>query len=248
MAKSTGLGDALYVGGYDLSGDTNSLRRVGGGPAGIIVTGIDKSANERLGGKIDGVIELVSYFNDATGQAHEVYSALPTADVIGCYLRGTTLGNAAAGTVAKQANYDPSRRGDGALTARVELLSNGYGVEWGKNLTAGIATETGAANGSAVDFGAAANFGFRAYLQVLDFTGTDATITLQDSADGSTGWAAMSGSAFTQITSAPTTERISTGGTENVRRYLRYSVTTTGGFSDIDFVVVAIQNTTAVSL
>lgn len=248
MSKQTGLGDALYVAGYDLSGDTAALRRISGGPAAITVTGIDKSGVERLGGKIDGTIEIETYFNDAAGQSHPVYSALPTADVVGCYLRGTTLGNAAAATVAKQANYDPTRRTDGALTARVELLANGFGVEWGKNLTAGTATETGAANGSAVDFGAAANFGFRAYLQVLSFTGTDATVTLEDSADGSTGWASMSGSAFTQITTAPTTERIATGGTENVRRYLRYAVTSSGGFSNMTFVVVAIQNTTAVTL
>lgn len=248
MAKGSGLGDALYVEGVDLSGDTRELRRIQGGPSLIEVTGISSSAFERIGGQIDGSLELTSYFNDAASQAHASYSALPTTDVIACYLRGTTVGNPALGTVAKQANYDGTRRGDGQFTLRVELLSNGYGIEWGKSLTAGIRTDSGATNGTAVDFGAAQDLGLRAYLQVVSFTGTDATVTIQDSADGSTGWGAVGSGAFTQITSGPTTERIETGATENVKRYLRATTSTTGGFTDLQFVVVAIQNTTTVAL
>lgn len=246
MAKQSGLGDALYVGGVDLSGDTRDLRRIQGGPSLIDVTAINASAMERIGGQIDGSLELTSYFNDATSQAHASYSALPTTDVIVCYLRGTTIGNPALGTVAKQINYDGTRRSDGQFTLRVEALANGYGIEWGKSLTAGIRTDSGATSGTAVDFGADQDLGMRAYLQVISFTGTDATVTIQDSANGSTGWASVQ--AFTQITTSPTTERIETGGTENVKRYLRATTSTTGGFSDLQFVVVAIQNTTAVSL
>ena len=50
MAKSSGLGDNFYVGGYDLSGDTQSLGRIGGGAELLETTGIDKSGIERLGG------------------------------------------------------------------------------------------------------------------------------------------------------------------------------------------------------
>lgn len=246
MSKQSGLGDALYVAGYDLSGDTQSLGTIAGGPSPIDKTGINKSAHERIGGKIDGVVELTSHFNPAASQEHAVWSALPTTDVVACYLRGTTLGNPAAGIVAKQANYDPSRGADGDLLMNVRLLANGYGLEWGSNLTAGIATETGAASGSAVDYLSDKDLGLRAYLHVFAFTGTDATIAVQDSANGTTSWANVA--AFTQVTSGPTTERIATGATENVKRFLRYNVTTTGGFSNLQFAVVAIQNEVAVTL
>jgi hypothetical protein len=244
VAKQSGLGDNLYVAGVDLSGDTSELGSITGGPALLDVTGINKSAHERLGGRIDGSLELTSWFND-TG-AHTTWSALPTADVTACYLRGTTIGNAAAGIVAKQVNYDGTRAADGSWSLTVQLLANGYGLEWGKNLTAGIRTDGGATNGTAVDYGAAQDLGLRAYLQVVSFTGTDATIAIQDSADGSTGWADVT--SFTEVTSGPVTERIETGATENVKRYLRARTTTTGGFTDLQFAVVAIQNDVTVSL
>jgi hypothetical protein len=246
MAKQSGLGDALYAAGVDLSGDTSALRNMSGGPSPHVVTGINKSAFERLGGHIDGTIEVVSHWNP-TG-AHVTWSALPTTDVQAVYLRGTTIGGAAAGIVAKQANYDWQRRQDGAVFANIKLDANGYGIEWGVNLTAGIRTDSGATNGTAVDLGAAASFGMRAYLQVIAFTGTDATVTIQDSTDGSTGWGAIGSGAFTQVTTAPTVERIETGATENVKRYIRATTSTTGGFSDLQFVVMAVQNLTMVTL
>ena len=244
MAKQTGLGDALYVEGVDLSGDTNALRTIAGGPEAINVTGINSSGVERVGGQIDGLISVDSHWNPSG--AHVTWSALPTTDVHAAYFRGTTIGNPAAAMVAKQANYDWTRRQDGAVNARIDLMSNGYGLEWGQNLTAGIRTDSGATSGTAVDLGTGAlSFGMRAYLQVVAFTGTDATITIQDSTNGSTGWAAIGSGAFTQVTTAPTTERIQTGLTEEVKQYVRATTSTTGGFSDLQFIVVVIRNDTA---
>ena len=88
MAKSSGLGDAFYVGGYDLSGDTSALSKIGGSLGVLDVTAINKSAFERLGGVRDGGIDWTSYFNP-TG-AHPVLSALPTSDVIATYANDTS--------------------------------------------------------------------------------------------------------------------------------------------------------------
>ena len=38
MAKQGGLGDRLFVGGYNLSGDIGSVQRIAGGPAALDVT------------------------------------------------------------------------------------------------------------------------------------------------------------------------------------------------------------------
>src|SRR5262245_50833266 len=144
MGKQSGLGDNYYWGGVDLSGDTNSLNTVRGGPSPLVTTGIDKSAYERIGGLRDGAIEWVSFFNDAVGQAHPTLKPLPAGDVIGTYCRGTTLANPAACVVSKQVNYDGTRGTDGAFTFAIQAPGNGYGLSWGKQLTAGKRTDTGA--------------------------------------------------------------------------------------------------------
>ena len=153
MAKQSGLGDAFFVSGVDLSGDTASLGEIGGSIGLIDVTGINKSAFERIGGIRDGRIEWVSHFNDATSQEHPTLSTLPTTDRILTYCRGTTLGNPAASLVGKQLNYDATRADDGKLTFAVRAEANAFGIEWGKQLTAGKRTDTTATNGTAVEFG-----------------------------------------------------------------------------------------------
>jgi hypothetical protein len=241
VAKQSGLGDNLYVGGYNLSGDIGSLGTIGGGPAPLDVTGIDKSANERIGGLRNGTIEFSAWFNDAAGAAHPVLSALPTTDRIITYCRGTTLGSPAAGMVAKQINYDPSRGADGSLSESVSAQSNGFGIEWGRLLTAGVRTDTGATNGASIDTVASADFGGQAYLQVFSFAGTDVTIKIQDSANDST-WADVTSFGFTAVTAGPTVERIALGNTATIRRYVRVITTTTGGFTSCAFAVMVVKN------
>lgn len=246
MAKQTGLGDNLYVGGFDLSGDIGSLGRIGGGPSPLEVTGIDKSAFERIGGLRDGGMEFSAYFNDAAGQAHPRLSSLPTSDVVLTYCRGTSLGSPAAGLVAKQIDYAGTRGNDGALTFAVQAQANGFGIEWGRQLTAGKRTDGSATNGSSVDLGSASPgaFGLQAYLQVFAFTGTSATIKIQESSDNGVGdaFADVVGGSF-GAQSAVGASRIATAAI-NVERYLR--VVTTGTFSNVVFSVVAIRNDTAV--
>lgn len=246
MAKSSGLGDAFYIAGFDASGDIGSIN-TSGGPATIDVTGINKSAYERLGGLRNGTMAWSAFFNPALGSTHDQLAALPTADVICTYLRGTTLGNPAACMVAKQINYDGNRANTGEFTFAVEAQSNGFGLEWGQTLTAGIRTDTAATLGTSIDTTAAASFGAQAYLHVFSpFTGTDATVKIQDSADNST-FADVTGLTFTQITAAPASQRLATASGATIRRYLRATTVTTGGFSALSFAVVIVKNATAVS-
>lgn len=240
MAKQTGLGDNFYLGGYDLSGDTNSLSKISGGPAALDVTAISESAFERLGGLRSGEIDWVSYFN-STG-AHVPLSALPTTDVIATYFRGTVIGAPAACMVAKQIGYDPTRDASGNLTFAVQALSNGSGLEWGEQLTAGLRTDAAATNGTSQDDGAATTSGAQAYLQVTAFAGTSVTVKIQDSADNST-FADVSGLAFTAVSAAPAAQRIAATGT--LRRYVR--AVTTGTFTSATFAVALMRNQVAVT-
>jgi hypothetical protein len=247
VAKSSGLGDALYLGGNDLSGDFTAIGNVGGGPSPLTTTGIDKSAMERIGGVRDGRLEATAWFNPAL--SHPVLSALPTTDVTAMYCRGTTLGSPAANIVGKQVNYDGQRGQDGSFPFAVSMQANGFGVEWGYLLTAGKRVDVAATNGTGVDFGLGSPplfngqglFGAQAYLQVFAFTGTDVTVKVQDSADN-VSFADVTGMTFTAVTAAPGVQRIATASNQTVRRYLRAVTTTTGGFTSATFAVAVARN------
>jgi hypothetical protein len=214
------------------------------------MTDITQSGMARDGGLRTGGIAWTSYLDDAAGKAHPVLSALPTADAHVMYCRGTAIGKPAACCVAKQIGYDPSRSNDGALIFSVAAESNAYGLEFGERLTAGIRTDTGATNGASLDQGTGStSYGLQAYLQVVSFTGTDVTITIEESSDDGVGdaFAAVTGGAFTQVTSAPVTERIQTARDLTVERYLRVATSTSGGFSELSFAVAVVRNETTVT-
>lgn len=236
MAKQSGLGDRLFVGGNDISGDIGSLSRIGGSRATLDFTDITQEAMARKGGIRDGAIEFTSYFNP--DGAHPVLGALPTSDVIVSYFRGTAQGNPAASLVGKQVGYDPTRANDGALTLNTSAQANGYGLEWGVMLTGGEQTDTEATDHTGLDQGASSSHGAQAYLHVFSFTGTSCTVTIEDSADDST-YASLI--AFTAATGA-TSERKTVTGT--VDRYVR--VATNGTFSECTFAVVFKRNSTSV--
>lgn len=252
MGKQSGLGDNLYISGYNLSGDIGSLGKIGGGPKLIDVTGIDKSAIERIGAQRDGNIDYSAFFNPSVGQAHPRLSALPTADQIVTYCRGTTIGNASACLVAKQLNYDGKRGTDGSFPLDIATAANGYGLEWGQQLTAGQRTDTAAGNGLGVDFGLGsgpgftgpANFGLQAYLHVFAVTGTSVTVKLQESADNGTDpWTDVVGGGFTAATGI-TSQRIETARAQTVKRWLR--AVSVGTFTNAVFAVTAIRNDVSV--
>lgn len=242
MAKSSGLGDQLYVDGYDLSGDIGSLDSIASPIATLPVTGIDKSAVERLHGRKDGSLEFMSYFNPTAGQAHPVLRNPPSTNSILTYARGTTLGNPAASLVAKRCSYDPTRADDGSLTFKISAVANGYGLEWGVQLTAGKRTDGSATNGSSVDLltSSPGAFGGQLHVHLFAFTGTSVTIKVQESSnDGG-------GDAFADVTGATTgalttvgAVRVATGAI-NIERYVR--VVTTGTFSNAIFAVQFLRN------
>lgn len=244
MAKSSGLGMRLAVAGYDLGNDIGVVDRINGGPAAMDVTGIDKSAPERIGGLRDGGLEYTAFWNPASNRSHPRFSTLPTTDVINSLFVGSALGDPVVSLTAKQINYDPTRGADGSLTCKIAMESNGYGVSWGIAGTAWQRTDTGATNGTGIDGLAASSFGLVAFLHVFSFTGTSCTVAIQESSDDAAAdpYAAVTGGAFTAATGI-TSERIATSGSLTVERYLR--VVTSGTFSECTFAVTIHRHATA---
>lgn len=242
MAKQSGLGDQLFIGGYDIGADVSAIGSLSTPRETLDATGITKFAFERLFGKRDGQAEFVAYFNDAVAGTHSILKTLPTADTQLMYLRGATLDGESLAMVGKQLNYDPTRGDDGSLTFGVSVMANAYGADWCKQLTAGIRTDTVATNGASIDTTASAAFGFQAYLQVFSVTGTSVTVTLEDSADN-VSFAPITDGAFVAATPAgsPQAQRIqSTSATATVRQYVR--AVTSGTFSNAQFAVSICKN------
>jgi hypothetical protein len=244
MTKENGLAAAFWYCGYDVSNDVVAVRELSGGPALLDgVTGIDKQAYERIGGKRTGAQRITTWFNPAVGMAHDRLGNLPTIDVMGIYAHRRVAGRPAHCMIGKQANYDGTRAEDGSLTFDSDIESNAFGGEWATLLTDGKRTDTAATNGTGVDFTTPAftgssTFGAQFYLQAFALTGTSCTVTIEDSADNSS-WATLSGMSFTAFT-GPAYERIMTARNATVRRYLR--AVTTGTFTSATFVVAAVRN------
>jgi len=241
MAKQSGLGARLLVGGFDISGDIQALDTISGGPALGDITDITQSAHSRLGLLRDGKLQFTSYMDAAN--AHPVLDSLPRTDTLmSAMLPALAVGAPAACLNAKQVNYDPTRTNAGDLTLKVDGEGNAFGLEWGLALTAGVRTDTTATNGASLNNGAATAFGAQAYLQVTGFTGTSVTVTVQDSADNST-FAAVTGLTFTAVTAAPNFQRLATANNATIRQYVR--VITSGTFTSAAFAVVLNRNTVA---
>ena len=204
------------------------------------MTAINVSAFERILGKMDGAMEFSAFFNDAASQEHARLKAKGSGNNQVCtWLRGSTIGQGAAGIVAKQVNYDPTRAADGGLTIAVQMIGALYGLDHCAQLTAGLRTDTAATNGASLDNAVATTKGLSAYLHVTAFSGTDVTMRVQESSDDAVGdpFANVTGGAFTQVTGI-TAERIVTSLTLAVERYLRVVTVTTGGVTSVTFSVV----------
>lgn len=236
--KSSGLGDNFYIGGFDLSGDVASVDSISGPQGTFDVTAINKSAHERIGGLRDGNMQFTSFFNNASNQEHAILKTLPRTDTIATYLRGTTLGNPAACVSGKQIDYAPTRDNSGALTLKVEVQANGFGLEWGKQITAGLRTDTTATTGAAFDDTAPSSFGGQAYFQLVAFTGTSVTIDIQSAttSGGTYATTGLTSSALTVVGS----QRVAVANTTTINEFLK--VKTTGTFSNAVFAVVFVRN------
>lgn len=235
MAKQSGLGMRLYLHGYDLSGDVGSIGTMRSSVTPLDVTGLDKSAVERIHGIRDGEITFNVFFNTATDAEHDALSSLPTTNVLAMVLTSTTAGQPVFCLTAKQVNYDWTRNQDGSFTGTVQLLAAaGVPLEYGL-LLAPMTTHASADDETGIDFGAQTTAGAIGFLQ--HFSGGTGTIEydLEDSSDSTTGadgsWANLG--AFTDVATpyAQTAQRIEISGT--VERWVRAS--TNGTFTDAVF-------------
>lgn len=232
MAKKSGLGAEFYIGGYDLSGDVGAIDTIASPRSVLDVTGINKSAMERVYGRIDSEIGFTTYFNDAAGQEHPALKGLVKTDRNVLAMMGGSLGNVGVMQVAKQINFDWARGADGSLTGKVQCLGQGVKLEWGKSIIA-ASTITAAGNSASEDNAAASSNGIAAMIHCWAFTGTSITVALQESSDDGVVDPFASILTFAAISAAFASERLTKTGA--VERYLRLNYS--GTFTSASIIV-----------
>lgn len=116
---------------------------------------------------------------------------------------------------------------DALTTISIEGASD-VGLDLGYQLGDWDTATTADGDTSNLNGGAASASGGAAYLFVTDLTGLTAVdVLIEDSADGSTGWATIA--TFTQVTATDSGERIQINGT--IKQYTRASIDVTGAGS-----------------
>ena len=159
------------------------------------------------------------------------------------YFRGVGATNQPVACInAKQINYDPTRNTDGALSLKVDLVANSFGMEWGVGLTAGIRTDLAATTGAFIDLGLpnTTAFGAQAYLELLDFVGTSVDVQIQHST--------TSGGTYTSLIDFGSQTAIGSfrGSVSNVTTVDEFvKVVTSGTFTYAAFAVMLVRNQAA---
>ena len=235
MGKISGLGQQLYLGGRDLSGDVGSIDSAGSPTNLLDVTGINKSAVERIYGLRTGQLSFTAFFNDATDAEHDALKGLPTADVLALWMMSTTRGDACAALTAKQIDYDATRGAEGSLTFKVDLQGTaGLFLEYGKILVAKT-THSSATDETGIDHGSQTTIGAVGFLQHFSAATGTVEYDIEDSSDSTNGvdgsWANLL--AFSDVATPynPIASRVAVNGT--VEKWTRAS--TNGTFTTAVF-------------
>lgn len=245
MAVESAIGSRFFVDGYDISGDVGQIGTIRIANTPLDISNITESAIRRIRGRQSGEMVWNCYFNDAAAQEHVALKSINRNNRYAMWAHQcAAIGDSGLAMLGKQMNYDWTLGADGGLIGSVQMLSSGPPVEAGQLITPGKRTDTSATNGSSLDGAASSSFGMAAYAFLTDFSGTDITLTIQDSANDST-FAAITGGAFTAFT-AVGAQRIQTAVDGTVRRYVR--VASSGTFTTATFVVLFVRYSTTQTL
>lgn len=240
MAKTAGLGDGLLVSGYDVSGDVGSISGIQTTFGEQDMTSIDMSARDRVQLIENGSLAFNNFFNDSDGQGSEargVHDLLTgvtpgkRATHVVSYHRGRAVGAWVANLEALRFSYSLARTQSGSLLGTVNCSSTGAresAIAWSRALTPFVSTFAEANELAAFELGAAS---FRCWYHVLEFSGTDAVVKVQDSADGATGWADLLTLWDSDVDGTPPVAGFKDYTVNDAEDYLRVAVETSEGFT-----------------
>lgn len=241
MATAHGSKARLYVAGYDLTGFMRAATHAqSADTADASVWGL--ASKRYVAGLADATLSGEGIVDSAVagGRSDDVLqAALGSSAPSAIYLpQGDGLGMVARIIDAIGTAYEIDSPGDDVTAFSMEMQGSGVsGVGRVLQPLAGALSIVANGNGAAVDdtsyltAPAVTAFGGTGALQVVNKGGGAGTLTvsIQDSADGSTGWVTIG--TFAGVTLINQAQVIAISG--NVRRYLRASWAITGGTWDI---------------
>ena len=240
MTIKSGVGARIYVDEFAVGQSVYHVPAITAGASLLDTTVVADEGMRRGHGKVGGSMSLMAAFDDAAGASFDAFSRLPSADVVATYAAGSTAGARTFSVISKQMSFGATVDVSGALMLPVELVSNDYGLCDGVMLTDDTHTSTGVENLTGVDeLGAAGStdHGASAFLHVIGFTGTSATIAVQDSADD----VSYADIDLDFTVSAVGGQRVATTvATENVRRYIRARIA--GTFTSMEFALTFMRH------
>lgn len=221
MAFKHGSKAAVWYGGYDMSGYLTSAA------LSIVcetadVTTFGDTWREAIPGVLSGTYDFEGKHDPA--QDAIVQAAFAAEGVVTVCPSGSAVGDRARLVPAITTAYGQS-----------SVIDDAIGHSWGVTGADAIAfgtiihngEDTNTTTGSAIDQGASTSLGWTGHLHVTLVDGGSWVITIQDSADGSTGWATIA--TFAAKTAIGSERLLSASATTTVKRYIRVVATRTGG-------------------
>jgi len=233
MAFQHGKGAGVFVAQFDLSGDFTQYNFSRSRQT-VDVTTMGNDDRVFLSGIGEGKISVQGIYNAATDKSDEELNALDGVETV---ITASPTAAAAIGDAAHMVNgfienYQPRSSVNDAVrfSSGVEASAGGY---VGKVLHHNNQESSTGASAS-IDNTAQTTNGATAFLHVTQFSGTDATVTIEDAVTEPTYGSLV---AFTQVTGL-TSEKVTVAG--NVERFARINLT--GTFTTITFVVSFVRH------
>jgi hypothetical protein len=216
MAFSHGALAKLYAAGYDLSAFFTSVS-IPQDIEALESTTFGADSKAYTPGLKDATLSAEGLFDGAEGAVDDVLSTALGSSVIWMILpAGEAFGSRGKGMAAQTTTYEVSAAVDGLVEISVESQGSG-GAEPILVLSPWSEAKTGSGNGDVFDSGAASTSGGAMYVHGRVVSSTEVDLSIQDSADGSTGWTEIATIEIPAL--ARRGSRIAIAGT--IRRYVR---------------------------
>jgi len=222
----------VLVGGYELTGDVNSVTFEDARSLLSATTFGDRTENFIAGRRM---VKLThgGYLNTTSAQSHPVLNGVAVDGSVSVLLgqnADPAVGDPTYSMAIRQEIYSVRPEVNQTIPFEASFTNRGLVGGWGVLLTPPI-TITNSTSGSNVDNNAATSNGGAAYLHIIQAAASDTyTVILEGSATGSFSGEQSTLATFTLDASARDSERQSISGT--IPRYVRYNATRSGSAGD----------------
>lgn len=218
----------VFVGGYELTGDSNSLTVNDKRELYDVSAYLDRTQNFIPGRRVSS-LDHKGFMNAAAAQSHPVLKGVAVNGVVSLLLGQNAtpvVGDPTYSLLVEQGKYSALPEIAKAIPFTAQFANRGDVGGWGRALAVPVSF-TNSTNGASVDNGASSSKGGAAFLHILQAAASDTyAILVEGSATGAFGGEQTTIATFTLNASSLGSERIAVTGT--VPRYLRWKATRTG--------------------